>query len=103
MTDEQLQRKLDEILRSVSDRRTIADLANAITADLVDKGLAVAGGWAAYRLLVLPRNASPIQVHECRLAFYSGAQHVFATMVNMLDHSGDEPTARDLRRMDSLD
>ena len=37
----------------------------------------IEAAWAAYRRLVLPKDAGVIQVEECRRAFYAGAYTVF--------------------------
>lgn len=33
--------------------------------------------WESYRYLVLPENASEVQISECRNAFYAGAWALF--------------------------
>lgn len=68
---------------------------------LVAQGKAIEGGFAAYHLMVL-QGAGPIQLLETRRAFYAGAQHLFSTIMHMLD-PGDDPTADDLTRMDLID
>ena len=62
-----------------------------LSKELADKGLLVEAGWVGYRLFVMPPNAPPIQLDECRLAFMSGAQHLFASIMNILDPDA-EPT-----------
>lgn len=49
----------------------------------------------------MPLNAPPHQLHEMRLAFMAGAQHLFASMMGMLDPEPDE-TPDDMRRMDLI-
>jgi hypothetical protein len=43
-------------------------------------------------------DAPEVQVNEMRMAFFAGAQHVFASIVSMLE-PGAEATDNDLMRM----
>lgn len=61
----------------------------------------IAGGWDSYRRMVLPADASEIQLRECRQAFYAGASVLFETIMVTLD-PGTEPTASDMTRMDDI-
>jgi len=72
------------------------------TKALVDQGKLIEAGWVGYQLMVLPKGASEIQVNECRLAFFAGAQHLFGSIMTVLD-AGDEPTDDDMARMDLID
>ncbi len=38
---------------------------------------------------------------ECRLAYFFGAQHLFSSIMGVLDE-GTEPTEDDLRRLDLI-
>ena len=40
--------------------------------------------WESYQKLVLPKDASEIQIRECQLAFYAGA----GTIMELLAHVG---------------
>ena len=44
----------------------------------------VAQAWDDYRAIVMPKNAGPTQVKECRRAFYAGAETLFA-MTRLLE------------------
>jgi hypothetical protein len=72
-----------------------------LTKQLANDGKLIEAGWVALRLQAIPPNAPAIQLHEMRLAFMAGAQHLFASMVWMLD-SGLEETPDDMRRMDLI-
>lgn len=50
---------------------------------------------------VINPQASKTQVDEMRMAFFAGAQHVYASILTMLD-PGEDPTKADLSRMDAL-
>ena len=82
-------------------RRLINLVGNEITKELTDKGKLVEAGFAAFRHFVIPKDASPVQVSEMRLAFMAGAEHVFSSIMTMLD-PGEEPSSADLRRMDMI-
>jgi hypothetical protein len=55
-------------------------------------------GWDSYHRLVVPRNASDIQVTETKQAFYAGAAILFQALMLTLD-PGVEPTDTDMQRM----
>jgi len=72
------------------------------TKALVDQGKLIEAGWVGYQMAVLPKDAPDIQVQECRIAFFAGAQHVFGSIMTMLD-PGDDVTDADLSRMEMID
>src|SRR4051812_30169310 len=76
-------------------------LAEDIQRKLANEGKILEGGWAALRMMVMPSDASEVQVHEMRKAYFAGAQHLFSTMMVMLD-PGEEPTDADMRKMDLI-
>ncbi len=80
-------------------RRAIAE---KITAEAVDEGKIIEAGWLALRAQAIPADAPQIQLDEMRQAFFAGAQHLFGSIMTMLDPDS-EPTERDMRRMDSID
>lgn len=77
-------------------------IAHNLFRELCDRGQIVEGGWRAYELLTGLSNAGKIQRDECRKAWFFGADHVFSSMLTMID-AGEEPTQNDLERMDKLD
>ena len=74
---------------------------SAISQDLADQGKVVEAGWLAMRLTMIPKTASQSQLDAMRNAFYAGAQHVFASLMTLLDE-GQEPTKADLLRVTSI-
>lgn len=82
----------------MSKARLIERAASDLTKELTDKGRLVEAGFAAFRHYVMPNDAPPIQVSEMRLAFMAGAEHVFSSIMNIMD-PGEEPTDADMRRM----
>lgn len=75
-------------------------IADNLLRELSDRGQIVEGGWKAMEILSLSGH-SELQRSEMRKAFFFGAQHVFASMLNMMD-DGREPTEQDLKRMTLL-
>jgi hypothetical protein len=73
-----------------------------LTKKLADEGKLIEAGWLGLRLSVLPPTASPVQIIEMRKAFFAGAQHVFASLMELMGDDGGEPTAEDLHRLDLI-
>ncbi len=71
---------------------------DAISRKLTDEGKLIEIGWQGMRLLVIPPSASPTQVDEMRKAFFMGAQHLFASIMAIME-AGEEPTDKDMDRM----
>ena len=72
-----------------------------LTKRLADDGKLIEAGWVSMRLHAIPLNAPADQLHEMRLAFMAGAQHLFASMIGMLDPEPTE-TPDDMKRMDLI-
>ena len=77
------------------------DNVTKLTKLLSDQGKIIEAGWLSYLHLVVPRNASAVQVEETRRSFFAGAQHLFGSIMTMLE-PGMEPTETDLKRMDYI-
>lgn len=77
-------------------------VANALLNELSDRGQIVEGGWRAFELLSGLKSAPEIQRKEMRKAYFLGAQHLYASVMGMLD-DGTEPTEQDMERMRKLD
>lgn len=78
----------------------MSDIAE-LTDELVRKGQLMEAGWLSLRLAVIPKSASEVQLREMRMAFFAGAQHLFASIMQILD-PGADPTDADLARMESI-
>lgn len=76
-------------------------LLDEITRKLTDDGKLIEVGWEAMRLLCLPLDASPTQISEMRKAFFMGAQHLYASIMAVMD-ADREPTLDDMRRMELI-
>ena len=70
----------------------------ALSKQLTDAGKIIEAGWVGLRLLAVSKNASLTQINEMRNAFFAGAQHLFASIMAVMD-SDREPTESDMRRM----
>lgn len=84
-------------------RKQIHTVASAITGYAVDDGHIIALGFASMVQAMYPdwKNMPPAQRDDLRAAFFGGAQHLWGSIMNILD-PGDEPTERDMRRMDMI-
>jgi hypothetical protein len=72
-----------------------------ILAEWADKGKIIEGGWMAYVATSGLETAPEVQRVEMRKAYMLGAQHLFASIMGILD-PGSEPTEKDLKRMDLI-
>lgn len=66
------------------------------------EGRIIEGGWASLRNAVVSPHAPPAQLREMRMAFFAGAQYLYASLMRMMD-AGDEPTHADLALMRAID
>lgn len=78
-----------------------ADFYATLSRELVDKGLVIEAGWQALKATSVPANAPPVQIAEMRNAFFAGAQHLFASIMGILE-DGHEATDADLNRMTQI-
>lgn len=72
-----------------------------LSRDLTDRGLLIEAGFVSLRRAAIAPDAPPEQVAELRAAFFAGAQHLFGSIMTMLE-PGDDPTHGDLRRLDLI-
>jgi len=77
-------------------------LHDALIAKLTDEGKLLEVGFQSMRALVIAPNAPDIQVSEMRLAYMSGAQHLFSSILAILDPTTPDATERDVKRMDLI-
>lgn len=70
-----------------------------LSRELTDEGKIIKAGWIGLRLAAIPLDASAIQLEEMRNAFFAGAQHLFSSIMTVLDPEGEEPTEADMLRM----
>jgi hypothetical protein len=80
--------------------KTMADRAflERLSRELADKGKLIEAGWTGFRLAVISPDAPAIQLDEMRKAFFAGSQHLFTSIMTIMD-PGQEPTEADLERL----
>jgi hypothetical protein len=76
----------------------IRDLVEKLTKEASDQGRLIEVGWLSLQLAAIPENASQVQIDSMREAFFAGAQHLFSSIMTVLDPES-EPTQADLNRM----
>lgn len=81
------------------DRKTVLE---KLLCDLTDKGKLMEAGWISLRIAAVDPAASQAQLDEMRMAFFAGAQHLFASILTVLE-PGADPTEADLKRMSLID
>jgi hypothetical protein len=81
---------------------TLKTLLEKLHRDLTDEGKLIEAGWIGMRIACVPADASEVQISEMRLAFFGGAQHLFSSIMSILEPDA-EPTEKDLKRMELID
>lgn len=72
---------------------------NDLTKSLIDHGRIIEAGFAGYKLMAYSTTPLPAaQEEDLRNTFFAGAQHLFSSIMHVLD-SGIEPTETDLNRL----
>jgi hypothetical protein len=61
----------------------------------------IGAAWREYRTMVIPLEASPIQILESQRAFYAGANALLVGVIKILD-PGADVTDADLARLDAI-
>jgi hypothetical protein len=90
-------------IRVLPQEHTMADKAflERLTKELADQGRLIEAGWVAMRVMLKLHNAPPDQLDAMRFAYMAGAQHLFSSIITMLD-PGVEETPGDMHRMDLI-
>lgn len=73
-----------------------------LSRELADQGKLIEAGWVGLRIACDLEDAPKIQLQEMRQAFFAGAQHLFSSIMTILEPDA-EPTDKDLERMDLID
>lgn len=82
-------------------REQAEQAATVVTGIAADSGALVLAGWLAFQETML--KTLPRAEHEkYRWAFMAGAEHLFSSIMNVMD-AGEEPTEADMRRMEAID
>lgn len=72
-----------------------------MTKSLADAGLLVAAGWVGCREALTNESTPRAVVAKLQDAYFAGCQHVFNSIMGILD-PGEEPTEADLNRLTLL-
>lgn len=72
-----------------------------LSRELTDQGKLIEAGWIGLRIAAIPLDASAAQLDEMRNAFFAGAQHLFGSIMTVMD-PGVEPTEQDVVRISSI-
>lgn len=83
----------------MNQRDAIRKATTEATKMLIDEGRIIEAGWAGVSLMF--KNASPEEKEKLRDAFLMGADHLFSSIMVMLDPE-KEPTPQDEARMESI-
>jgi hypothetical protein len=88
---------------SMKARRPMADrqFLEQLSRKLADEGKLIEAGWVALCVQAIPLNAPAVQLEEMRMAFMVGAQHLFASIMTILE-PGEMETEADLTRLDLI-
>lgn len=73
-----------------------------LSSELTDEGRLIEAGWIGMRIACVPDDTPEIQISEMRLAFFGGAQHLFSSIMSIMEADA-EPTAKDLERMSLIE
>ena len=85
----------------MSDQSEIDAVTIALTKALADEGKLIEAGWVSLRHVTMPPDAPQEQLDDLRMAFFAGAQHLFGSIMNILD-AGEEATDADQARMSAI-
>lgn len=77
------------------------ELASKLTKELCNIGKIIEGGFVGFKIMVYSSELPARQEEDLRNAFFAGAQHLFGSIMNVMD-SDREPTANDLKVMDNI-
>lgn len=94
---------MGEAKRKRENLTPVEKLASEISHKLADEGLLIKAGFIGYLAACFPdERLSDIQGQEMEQSFMAGALHLWTSVMHILD-PGEEPTDRDLRRMDLIE
>jgi len=69
--------------------------------EVADKGMLVAAGFAAFRIIALNNSIDRDKIADMHTAYMAGAEHLFTTLMSILDE-GEEPTKKDTDRIELI-
>ena len=82
-------------------RQITQQLADELAKTATDKGKLIEVGWIGMLQHVIPQGMEKEAVTMLRQAFFMGAQHLYASILGIMDKDR-EPTAADMARMELI-
>lgn len=83
-------------------REAINAATRLLASGMLRRGLLIEAGWQTMRAHFLPKDMSPEEENRARDLFFSGAQHLFFSLMQGLD-AGNDATRDDMNKMRRLD
>lgn len=83
-------------------KRALFEAVLNLTRDLVDRGMLVEAGFAAFIKVCYPHDLPTEQLRELRIAYMAGAEHLWFSVMNVMDDH-QEVTDRDMLRAQHID
>jgi hypothetical protein len=68
---------------------------------LADEGRLIEAGWVSLRIMVIPPTAGADQLNDMRFVYMAGAQHLFSSIMTILE-PGQMETEADVSRLDLI-
>lgn len=77
------------------------DEVRKLAEEAVRRGKLIEIGWLSLRRLIISPNAPEMQIKEMRWAFFAGAQHLYASIMTIIEPE-EEPTDAELAKMNAI-
>ena len=87
--------------RQAMSAKEFHELIVGVTRGLADDSKLIAAGWYGFAKHVMQHDVSDAQRHDMCVAFFAGADHLYSSIMSMLD-PGVEETPGDMRRMAAI-
>ena len=84
------------------EQRKRKELHDQILKDWAQKGMVIRGGWEGLKFIV-GKNWGATQESEMQKAFYTGAQHVFSSIMGLMGQDAEEPSEREMKVLSDID
>lgn len=85
-------------MKTEEQEKELKQFVNDLAKKLIDEGKIIEAGWLGLEIMAIPPTASKVQLTEMRKAFFAGAHHLFASIMNVLE-PGKEATDKDMDRL----